>query len=209
MQRLTMATITFGALAGGLVVPGGVIESADAQTQVVHHPKPVHRLDERVGSRRLVERRMLIEAKREARQARREARRERREARREAAQAQVAAEAQAQVQEPSATVPSGTSNPSGNRRLGQQMMLAAGWGMDQWGCLDALFTRESGWSASAYNPSGAYGIPQALPGDKMASAGADWRTNPATQIRWGLGYISGRYGSPCGAWSHSEAYGWY
>lgn len=70
--------------------------------------------------------------------------------------------------------------------------------------------RESGWNAFAENAaSGAYGIPQALPGSKMASAGADWRTNPATQVRWGLRYIRDSYGSPCGAWQHSEADGWY
>ena len=70
--------------------------------------------------------------------------------------------------------------------------------------------RESGWNPSAQNASsGAYGIPQSLPGSKMASAGADWATNPATQIKWGLGYIQDRYGSPCGAWGHSESYGWY
>jgi len=85
-----------------------------------------------------------------------------------------------------------------------------GWGSDQFRCLDLLWTRESGWRADAYNASsGAYGIPQSLPGSKMASAGADWRTNAATQIDWGLGYIDARYGSPCGAWAHSEAYNWY
>jgi len=87
---------------------------------------------------------------------------------------------------------------------------ARGWGgSSQWQCLESLWQRESGWSYTAYNPSGAYGIPQALPGSKMSSAGADWRTNPFTQIRWGLSYIASRYGSPCGAWSHSEGYGWY
>jgi hypothetical protein len=70
--------------------------------------------------------------------------------------------------------------------------------------------RESGWRVDANNASSsAYGIPQALPGSKMSSAGADWATNPATQIRWGLGYIEDRYGSPCGAWGHSQSYGWY
>jgi murein DD-endopeptidase MepM/ murein hydrolase activator NlpD len=80
----------------------------------------------------------------------------------------------------------------------------------QYGCLVLLWTRESNWSYRANNPSsGAYGIPQALPGSKMASAGSDWRTNPATQIRWGLGYIRARYGTPCGAWAHSQSTGWY
>ena len=85
-----------------------------------------------------------------------------------------------------------------------------GWGDDQWGCLDSLWQKESGWNHRAMNPSsGAYGIPQSLPGSKMATAGADWQTNPATQIRWGLGYIQGRYGSPCNAWAHSQANNWY
>ena len=74
----------------------------------------------------------------------------------------------------------------------------------------ALWTKESNWTVNADNPtSSAYGIPQALPGSKMASAGADWATNPATQIRWGLGYIQDRYGSPCSAWAHSQANNWY
>lgn len=83
-------------------------------------------------------------------------------------------------------------------------------GPEQFGCLDALFTRESGWNPSARNrSSGAYGIPQALPGSKMASAGADWQTNPHTQVRWGVSYVNARYGSACGAWAHSESHGWY
>ena len=90
------------------------------------------------------------------------------------------------------------------------MLAARGWGADQFGCLVSLWDRESGWNVYAQNPSsGAYGIPQALPGSKMSTAGADWQTNAATQIAWGLGYIADRYGSPCGAWSHSESAGWY
>jgi hypothetical protein len=87
---------------------------------------------------------------------------------------------------------------------------AAGFGPEQFTCLVDLWNRESRWNHRAENSSsGAYGIPQSLPGKKMASAGADWETNPETQIRWGLGYISSRYGSPCDAWAHSEAKGWY
>lgn len=83
-------------------------------------------------------------------------------------------------------------------------------GSSQFGCLDALWERESGWNHRADNPtSSAYGIPQALPGYKMASAGADWETNPYTQVRWGVSYISERYGSSCSAWNHSESVGWY
>jgi hypothetical protein len=95
------------------------------------------------------------------------------------------------------------------RAYARLLLQERGWG-DQFGCLNLLWNRESGWNYQAYNPSsGAYGIPQALPGSKMASIAADWRTNPATQIRWGLNYIAERYGTPCGAWSHSEATGWY
>lgn len=96
------------------------------------------------------------------------------------------------------------------RDIARALMPQFGFSADQFGCLDSLWTRESGWNPAAENPSsGAFGIPQSLPGSKMASAGADWATNPATQIEWGLGYIRDRYGSPCGAWGHSESYGWY
>ncbi len=101
---------------------------------------------------------------------------------------------------------------SGNPRdIARSMMANYGWtSQAQWNCLDALWTRESNWSITETNASsGAYGIPQALPASKMASAGADWRTNPATQIRWGLGYIADRYGTPCGAWNHSQNYNFY
>lgn len=111
---------------------------------------------------------------------------------------------------PEPTPPPAPSNPGGNRGIAQGMLGSFGWGMDQWGCLDSLWQKESNWNHTAMNPSsGAYGIPQSLPGNKMASAGADWQTNPATQIRWGLGYIQGRYGSPCNAWAHSQAHNWY
>ncbi|GAA3094856.1 lytic transglycosylase domain-containing protein [Streptosporangium carneum] len=106
-------------------------------------------------------------------------------------------------------LPPGTSNPTGNKAIGKQMLEARGWG-DQWGCLEKLWMKESGWNERAMNRySGAYGIPQSLPGTKMASAGSDWQTNAATQIEWGLTYIKGRYGTPCGAWGHSQAKGWY
>ncbi|MGC5616748.1 G5 domain-containing protein [Georgenia sp. Z1491] len=96
------------------------------------------------------------------------------------------------------------------RAIAQSMAASRGWGADQFSCLNSLWERESGWNPTAQNPSsGAYGIPQSLPGSKMAAAGADWRTNPATQIAWGLDYIAGRYGTPCGAWGHSESVGWY
>ena len=85
-----------------------------------------------------------------------------------------------------------------------------GWGDGEFTCYDNIIMRESNWIVTADNPtSSAYGIPQALPGKRMASEGADWRTNPATQIRWGLKYVKERYGSPCRAWSFKRANGWY
>jgi hypothetical protein len=100
--------------------------------------------------------------------------------------------------------------PGSNRGLGYQLMIEFGWPASQWPALDALWQRESGWSQLAENrSSGAYGIPQSLPGSKMAAVGPDWRTNPETQIRWGLAYIGARYGSPEAAWAHSERFGWY
>ena len=96
------------------------------------------------------------------------------------------------------------------RTIAQVLLPQFGFGSDQFSCLDALWTKESGWNVSADNPtSSAYGIPQALPGTKMATAGADWADNPVTQIRWGLGYIRASYGTPCGAWAHSQSYNWY
>jgi hypothetical protein len=96
------------------------------------------------------------------------------------------------------------------RAVARAMLSDFGLGAGEFSCLDSLWEKESGWDPHAANPtSSAYGIPQALPGSKMASAGADWADNPATQIRWGLGYIQGRYGSPCAAWSHSQANNWY
>jgi hypothetical protein len=96
------------------------------------------------------------------------------------------------------------------RSVAQALLPAYGFSSDQFSCLDALWTKESGWNLHADNPtSSAYGIPQALPGSKMATAGPDWANNPATQIRWGLGYIRDSYGSPCGAWAHSQSYNWY
>lgn len=91
-----------------------------------------------------------------------------------------------------------------------RQILDMGWDSDQYSCIVTLWERESNWRVNAMNKkSGAYGIPQSLPGTKMASEGADWLTNPETQIRWGLKYIKGRFGSPCGALAHSNKFGWY
>lgn len=106
-------------------------------------------------------------------------------------------------------IPDDCNEYSGNKAAGCARLLERGFGLDQMPCLEKLWDRESGWNEQAANPSGAYGIPQALPGSKMASAGDDWETNPNTQINWGLDYIAGRYSDPCGAWAQSESAGWY
>lgn len=110
----------------------------------------------------------------------------------------------------SAPPPGVVVDPAAAQAYAASRLAAYGWGGDQFGCLIKLWTKESRWRADAYNTlSGAYGIPQALPGRKMASAGADWMTNANTQIEWGLTYISGRYGSPCAAWSFHLGHDWY
>jgi len=107
------------------------------------------------------------------------------------------------------TVPD--SNVEANKAFAKSYMESKySWDKDQHSCLVNLWNRESGWRHTADNPtSSAYGIPQALPGKKMASAGADWKTNPETQIKWGLKYIQKRYDTPCGAWSAFKQKGWY
>jgi hypothetical protein len=150
----------------------------------------------------------------ERRAARRRAAARRAAARRAAARRAAAREAAAQQASQQgggggggAAAPAPSGSP---QRIAAGMLGSFGWSSGEFGCLQSLWNAESGWNVYANNPSsGAYGIPQALPGVKMASAGPDWQSNPATQIRWGLGYIKGTYGSPCAAWSHEEATGWY
>ncbi|WP_017614874.1 aggregation-promoting factor C-terminal-like domain-containing protein [Nocardiopsis salina] len=120
------------------------------------------------------------------------------------------------TESPEPSAPSGggdtASAPDGSaQEIALEMVLDEGWDADEFhNCLEPLWDKESNWNHTAENSSsGAYGIPQSLPGDKMASHGDDWETNPATQISWGLSYIKDRYGSPCEAWSHSQANNWY
>jgi len=103
------------------------------------------------------------------------------------------------------------SNPTVSGSGGSPQQIAASLvPSGQLSCFDRVISRESGWNVHAVNPSsGAYGLPQALPGSKMASAGPDWQDNARTQLRWALSYMDGRYGSPCGAWNHEVYYGWY
>jgi hypothetical protein len=109
--------------------------------------------------------------------------------------------------------PSGLGGPTpvgDAQQIARAMLPDFGWKpSEQFGCLVNLWDKESHWNTHASSPTGAYGIPQALPGSKMASAGPDWQNNARTQIKWGLGYIQDRYASPCDAWQHSEATGWY
>jgi hypothetical protein len=103
--------------------------------------------------------------------------------------------------------PAGSGSPES---IARSMLASFGWPSSQFSCLEPLWAHESGWSVTATNPStGAYGIPQADPGSKMASAGPDWKSDAATQIKWGLTYIKDTYGSPCGAEGHEQADGWY
>ena len=133
---------------------------------------------------------------------------------------QAAATASAEASESSESRESPAASPAppagavidrgGAQAIAATQVAARGWGTAEFNCLVQLWQRESGWRVSAYNASsGAYGIPQSLPGSKMQTAGDDWQTNPATQITWGLGYIASRYGTPCGAWAHSEEHNWY
>ncbi len=96
------------------------------------------------------------------------------------------------------------------RTIAKTLLAQQGFGADQFSCLDSIYSQESGWNVHAANPSSsAYGIPQALPGSKMATAGPNWENDAATQIKWGIGYIKGRYGSPCSAWGFKQSNGWY
>ncbi len=130
-----------------------------------------------------------------------------------AAAARAAAQSSAGSAAPAQSAPAQSAPPAASgspQQIAEAMLGSFGWPSSQFSCLDPLWAQESGWSVTAYNSgTGAYGIPQALPGYRMASAGPDWQTDAATQIRWGLQYIQATYGSPCAAWDHEQATGWY
>lgn len=209
-----LAATTALAVSGGVIAVGSLTvgdlgpDSEPASAALAEQPVDVAGLpDQRINDRAqrvsrsegrtsYVERRVdeLEQEARAARQARREARREAREQARQEAEAQALREAAA-------------ADP---RALAQQLMPEYGLSAGEFSCLDQLWQKESEWETTAANPtSSAYGIPQALPGSKMSSAGPDWESNAETQIRWGLGYVRDRYGSACSAWSHSQANNWY
>lgn len=111
---------------------------------------------------------------------------------------------------PAPVAPVVVDDPAAAKAYAATQVAAHGWGAGEMSCLTQLWERESSWLTSAENPSsGAYGIAQSLPANKMDSVGGDWQSNFQTQIKWGLIYIEGRYGTPCGAWGHSNAVGWY
>jgi hypothetical protein len=114
---------------------------------------------------------------------------------------------------PGANTPGASSPVTSNQAQAIAVSLMPGWGWDPKtqfnNCLKPMWNNESGWNVTASNGSGAYGIPQALPGSKMSSAGSDWQTSASTQIKWGFGYIRDRYGSPCQAWAFWQAHSWY
>lgn len=146
---------------------------------------------------------------RQAREARREAARQQRIAARQAAQ-QAARDAAQAAAEAQATRDAAALPADSVQAIARDAMLDYGFAITQWPALSALIARESGWRVTATNSSsGAYGLPQALPGSKMAAAGADWRTNPRTQVLWMCSYIASRYLTPTGALAHSDRVGWY
>lgn len=144
------------------------------------------------------------EAERRAEAARKEARAEKKRKAEQAVREKAAKErSEQQSASRSATR---SAQPSGSPQQIAQQIIGD---QQQFQCFSNIVERESGWNVHAQNPSGAYGLVQALPGSKMASAGPDWQNNAATQIKWGLGYMNDRYGSPCGAWSFWQANNWY
>jgi hypothetical protein len=195
-KRVLRSTLLFSSVAvaaTGVVVSGGVLQApvsvSSAATELATFtaaPLPASRLAERAE---------------EVTTSRSEDRR--------AATDQVKEAALAQPEGPAITRTEDLSDDD-PRDIARALLGEFGFSQDQFSCLDALYVGESDWRVDADNPtSSAYGIPQALPGEKMASAGADWATNPETQIRWGLGYIRDVYGSPCSANAFKAANNWY
>ncbi|MGW6174820.1 aggregation-promoting factor C-terminal-like domain-containing protein [Arthrobacter sp. NPDC055138] len=132
------------------------------------------------------------------------------EAAKKRAAAQEAAQAKAAKEKAAAKAQASRNDPAAAKAYAEGSLASFGWGAGELGCLETLWHKESEWNIGATNPSsGAYGIPQALPGNKMAAAGADWQTNVQTQVDWGLGYIEDRYGSPCSALDFHLANNWY
>lgn len=206
----TVSTVAVAAAAADLdgfeLLPIVLLPSlTSAVTDAVSHARAdIDDLSERLAAAVAAE-----EARRAAEEAAAKAAAE--EAARVAAEEAARAAAAASVAAASPVASTGDNSPGAAQAAARDIMASQhGWGDGEFSCLVSLWNKESGWNYAAYNrSSGATGIPQALPGSKMASAGSDWASNAVTQVRWGLGYIAGRYGSPCSAWDHSQNVGWY
>jgi hypothetical protein len=191
--RNTVMLSSVAVAATGVAVSGGMLSS----------PASVSNASANLGSTTTpsIPADKLAERSRDVTTSRSEDRREAADPAKEAALAQTQGDAITRTEDVASGDP---------RDIARALLPEFGFGPEQFSCLDSLYTGESGWRVDADNPtSSAYGIPQALPGSKMASAGPDWETNPETQIRWGLGYIADRYGSPCGAMDFKNGNGWY
>lgn len=132
----------------------------------------------------------------------------------EASPAATAAQNQATINQATGNLGANNNGAAHNQAIAKKLAVAFGWDSGpQWDCLVETWNRESGWSNTAENPSGAYGIPQALPNTKLPLAGRPpsegGTANATVQILWGLSYILARYGNPCNAWAHEQAYNWY
>jgi hypothetical protein len=189
------------AAATGVAVATGVIQSPTSAVSLADSLAPVASTNSSDGVTADVQHRTAVVSRSDSRLAQRPDRRTDRDPAKAAALGLTSGPAVGGQENLSAQDP---------QAIAAALLPKYGFDSSQMSCLVPLWMGESGWRWNAENSSsGAYGIPQSLPGSKMATAGADWQTNPATQIEWGLGYIRASYGSPCGAWAFKQGHGWY
>jgi hypothetical protein len=212
-QTVASPVVSYASPSGAhsTLISSSALDAAKATERVARENRGTQRVAlsaaaaaESVRDRALIKQHHAIEKEQEALQQKKEALKQKKEerAKKQAALAKKRAAAAAKAKKLS------SGNPKDIARA--IMKSKYGWGSSQFSCYNKIIMRESMWKVHADNPtSSAYGIPQALPGRKMASAGPDWRNNPATQIKWGLGYVKSRYGTPCGAWGFKSSHGWY
>lgn len=184
-------------------------ESVSRQYIVQHEQHTISLAEIEAAERKAEEERIEEEKRKEREAAEKERKRQEAEAAKKREAEKVAQEAQKQPPKEITPVPATPAPPAPTGSQIKDYALSK-VGPEQFQCLNLLWEKESNWNHTAMNPSsGAYGIPQSLPGHKMASAGSDWQTNPYTQVNWGISYISGRHGTPCAAWAHSQQHNWY
>jgi hypothetical protein len=199
--RSTVTLTGLAAAATGVAVATGVIQSPGAAVNLADSLSPVASADTTSAARDVQDRSAVVSRSADRTALTRTDRRAHRDPTKAAALGLSAGPAVSGKENLSAQDP---------QTIAEALLPKFGFSSSQMSCLVPLWMGESGWRWNAENASsGAYGIPQALPGSKMASAGADWRTDPATQIEWGLTYIRDSYGSPCGAWGFKQSHGWY